>query len=51
MTPDQKREYYLATKCSICEKVIDDTQEKVADHCHLRDEFHRAAHQVCNLNY
>ena len=51
MTAEQQREYDHATTCSICDKAIDSTHIKVADHCHLTSEFRGAAHQSCNLNY
>ena len=51
ITDEQQREYDSATICSICDKTIDSTHVKVADHCHLTGQFRGAAHQACNLNY
>ena len=51
ITDEQQREYDSATICSICDKTIDSTHVKVADHCHITGQFRGAAHQACNLNY
>ena len=34
----------------ICEKLIDDDDEKVRDHCHVTGKFRGAAHWSCNIN-
>ena len=34
----------------ICEKLIDDDDEKVRDHCHITGKFRGAAHWSCNIN-
>ena len=31
----------------ICEKLIDDDDEKVRDHCHITGKFRGAAHWSC----
>ena len=36
--------------CWICEKLIDDDDEKVRDHCHVTGKFRGAAHWSCNIN-
>ena len=36
--------------CWICEKLIDDDDEKVRDHCHVTGKFRGAAHCNCNIN-
>ena len=36
--------------CSVCEKLIDDDDEKVRDHCHITGIFREAAHLSCNIN-
>ena len=36
--------------CWICEKLIDDDDEKVWDHCHITGKFRGAAHWSCNIN-
>ena len=34
----------------ICEKLIDNDDEKVRDHCHITGKFRGAAHWSCNIN-
>ena len=34
----------------ICEKTIDDDEEKVRDHCDITGKFRNAAHCGCNIN-
>ena len=34
--------------CCICEKLVDDDNEKVRDHCHVTGKFIGAAHWICN---
>ena len=36
--------------CWICEKLIDNDDEKVRDHCHITGKFRGAAHWSCNIN-
>ena len=33
-----------SSSCWICEKLIDDDNEKVRDHCHVTGKFRGAAH-------
>ena len=35
--------------CWICEKLIDDGDEKVRDHWHITGKFRDAAHWSCKL--
>ena len=37
--------------CWICEKLIDDDDEKVRDHCHIAGNFRGPPHWSCNINY
>ena len=34
----------------ICEKLIDNDDKKVRDHCHVTGKFRGAAHWSCNIN-
>ena len=36
--------------CWICEKLIDNDNEKVRDHCHITGKFRGATHWSCNIN-
>ena len=36
--------------CWIWEKLIDDDNEKVRDHCHVTDRFKGAAHWSCDMS-
>ena len=51
---EKEEEQFQSSKiCWICEKLIDDDDEKVRDHCHVTGRFRDAAHcslnMVCNL--
>ena len=35
--------------CWICEKLIDDDDEKARDHWHITEKFRYAAHWSCKL--
>ena len=35
----------------ICEKLIDNDEEKAKDHCHVTGKFRGAAHWDCNINF
>ena len=36
--------------CWICEKLIENGDGKVSDHCHMIGKFRGAAHWICNTN-
>ena len=40
-----------SNNCWICEKRIDNDDEKVRDHCHVTGKFRGAAHWSCNINF
>ena len=40
----------MSNTCWICEKLIDDDDEKVRDYCHITGKFRGAAHWSCNIN-
>ena len=53
MTTSEEEEeelFQLSNICWICEKRIDDDDEKVKYHCHLTGKFRRAAHWSWNIN-
>ena len=50
MSEEEKEQFQSSNTCWICEKVIDDDDEKVRDHCHVTGKFRGAAHWSCNIN-
>ena len=36
MTEKEEEQFQSSNTCRICEKLIDDDDEKVRDHCHIR---------------
>ena len=48
MSEKEEEEFQLSNICWICEKLIDDDDEKVRDHCHVTGKFRGAAHWSCN---
>ena len=45
---EEEEQFQSSNTCQICEKVIDDDNEKVRDHCHVTGNFRGAAHWGCN---
>ena len=50
MTEKEEEQFQSSNTCWICEKLIDDDDEKVRDHCHINSNFRGAAHWSCNIN-
>ena len=51
ITSDKEEHLFQqSNSCWICEKVIDNDEEKVRDHCHVTGKFRGAAHWSCNIN-
>ena len=50
MSEKEQEQFKSSNICWICEKLIDDNDEKVGDHCHLIGKFRGAAHWSCNIN-
>ena len=46
----EKEQFQSSKTCRICEKLIDDDDEKVRDHCQVTGKFRGAAHWSCNIN-
>ena len=40
----EEEQFQSSNMCQICEKLIDDDDEKVTDHCQV-------AHWSCNINF
>ena len=47
----QQQEFEICENCHICEKIFEDDDVKVRDHCHVTGNYRGAAHQGCNLNF
>ena len=50
MSEEEEEQFQLSNVCWICEKLIDNDDEKVRDHCHVTGKFRGAAHLSCNIN-
>ena len=50
MTEEEEKQFQSSNTCWICEKLIDDDDEKVRDHCYVTGKFRGAAHWSCNIN-
>ena len=50
MSQEEEEQFQSSNTCWICEKLIDDDDEKVRDHCHITGKFRGAAHWSCNIN-
>ena len=49
---EEEKEFQSSNTCWICEKLIDDDDEKVRDHCHVTGKFRGTANWSCNIfNY
>ena len=47
----RRKQFQSSNTCWICEKLIDNDDEKVRDHCHVTGKFRGAAHRSCNINF
>ena len=45
---EEEEQCQPSNTCWICEKLIDDDNEKVRDHCHVTGKFRGVAHWSCN---
>ena len=50
LTMCEEEEFQQSNVCWICEKLIDNDDEKVRDHCHVTGKFRGAAHWSCDIN-
>ena len=48
MGEKEKEQFQSSNTCWICEKLIDDDNEKVRNHCHVIGKFIGAAHWIFN---
>ena len=50
MSEEKEEQFQSSNTCWICEKLIDDDDEKVRDHCHVTGKFRVVAHWSCKIN-
>ena len=50
MSEEEEHLFQQINSCYICEKLIDNDDGKVRDHCHITDKFRGAADWSCNIN-
>ena len=48
---EEKKQFQLSNTCWICEKLIDNDNEKVRDLFHVTEKFRGAAHWSCNIDF
>ena len=48
MSEEEEEEFQSGNNCCICEKLIDNDDEKVRDHCHVSGKLRGGAH--CSYN-
>ena len=46
----EENERFELTICWICSKLIENSDDKVRDHCHISGKYRGAAHWSCNIN-
>ena len=51
LSEEEEEEFQSSKTCWICEKLIENDDEKVRDHCHITGKFRGAAHWNCNINF
>ena len=47
---EEEKQFKLSNTYWICEKHIEDDDEKVRDHCHITRKFRGAGHWGCNIS-
>ena len=50
MSAEENERFEQTNICWICNKLIDLSDEKVRDHCHIRRKYGGAAHWSCKFN-
>ena len=51
MSEEKEEQFQSSNTCWICEKLIDDDDEKVRDHCYRTGKFRGAAHWSYNTSH
>ena len=50
MRAEENEKFEMTNVCWICDKLIENTDNKVRDHCHITAKYRGAAHYCCNIN-
>ena len=50
MSAEETELFEMTNICWSCIKVIENTDDKVRDHCHITGKYRRVAHYSCNIN-
>ena len=50
ISEEKEHLFQQSNSCWICEKVIDNDDDKVGDHCHVTGKFRVPPHWSCNIN-
>ena len=50
MSEEEEEQFQSSNTCWICEKLSDDDDKKVRDHCHITGKSKNTAHWSCNIN-
>ena len=50
MSAEEEERFQLSNNCWICNKLFDDGDNKVRDHCHITGKYRGSAHWGCNIN-
>ena len=51
MSEKEEEQFQSSNICWICEKLIDDDNEKVRGHCHVTGKFRGPAHWSCKKSW
>ena len=50
MSAEENARFEMTNICWICGGLIENTDNKVRDHCHITGKYRGAAHYSCNIN-
>ena len=50
MSPEEHERFEKANICWICDSLIENTDNKVKDYCHITGKYRGPAHYSCNIN-
>ena len=50
MSAEDQEKLQSSNKCKICNKLFDEGDNRVRDHCHITGKYTGSAHWSCNIN-